>query len=286
MPIAGFDLQGHRGARGLLPENSLPGFRKALELGVTTLEMDVVVAADSTVVVSHEPWMSATTCSHPSGAPVSEAEERDLRIFGMDYDEVERFDCGRRGHPGFPEQQPREVGKPRLIDVLRMAESERLRTGRSAPWYSIETKSRPEWDGQLTPPPPEFVRLVHDVLVAEGVLERSILQSFDPRTLREARKLVPTWILALLVAHEDDPGVDTNLDALGFIPDIYSPDRALLTEGLVRVATGHGMLVIPWTVNEPAEMRALVALGVHGLITDYPDRGRAVLDELGLLTDR
>ena len=118
---APFDVQGHRGARGLLPENSIPGFKRALELGVTTLEMDVVIAADSTVVVSHEPWMSQVICRRPDGSPVEAADE--FNLHRMTYEEIRLFDCGSRGHPLFPRQTKMPVTKPRLSDVIDAAEA-------------------------------------------------------------------------------------------------------------------------------------------------------------------
>lgn len=278
-PLApsGFDVQGHRGARGLAPENSLPAFRRALELGVTTLELDTVVSADSQVVVSHDPWMSAVFCAYPDGRPVRPGD--DVVIYELPYAEVARFDCGSRPNPRFPEQALAPVAKPLLRDVIRLAEAWAEEYGRPV-FYNVETKSRPEGDGRLHPPPADFVGFVWDVVEAEGVADRVTLQSFDVRTLQEARRRDLPLRLALLV---EDVGVldDGNaplrhlrngLDVLGFVPDIYSPQYTLVTPAVVEAAHERGMLVIPWTVNERADMERLRALGVDGLITDYPDR--------------
>ena len=273
-----FDLQGHRGARGLLPENTIPAFLRALELGVTTLEMDTVIAQDSTVVVSHEPWMSGMICAQPSGEPVPRGEQQTYRIFEMTYDEVAQFDCGSRGHPRFPRQEAMQVAKPRLRDVIVAAEAYAREHGLPPVQYNIETKSRPEWDGTFTPDPETFTTLLHTVLVETEVKDRAILQSFDVRTLQVGRRLDPSWRLALLVEARDDPGLAANLDTLGFIPEIYSPAYPLVDADLIREAHARGMLVIPWTVNTLEEMQRLKALGVDGLITDYPDIGVALLD--------
>ena len=270
-------MQGHRGARGLAPENSLPAFRRALELGVTTLELDTVVSADSQVVASHDPWMSAVFCAYPDGRPVQSGD--DVAIYQLPYAEIARFDCGSRPNPRFPEQALEPVAKPLLRDVIRLAEAWAEEHGRPV-FYNVETKSRPEGDGRLHPPPAAFVDRVWDVVESEGVADRVTLQSFDVRTLQEARRRDLPLRLALLV---EDVGVledgdaplghlRNGLDALGFVPDIYSPQYTLVTPGVVEAAHERGMLVIPWTVNERAAMERLQALGVDGLITDYPDR--------------
>ena len=269
---SGFDVQGHRGARGLAPENTLPAFRRGLELGVTTLELDTVISRDREVVVSHDPLMSDVFCSHPDGRPVSRGEE--VVLFDLPYDEIARFDCGSRPNPRFPEQALVSVAKPLLRDVIRLAERWARDNHRDI-FYNVETKSKPATDGQRHPPPEEFVELIWAVVQEEGVAERFTLQSFDVRTLQEARRRVLPIRLALLV-EEDGRDPETSLhagiEALDFMPDIYSPQHTLVTSSVVAAAHTEGMLVIPWTVNERAAMERLKALGVDGLITDYPDR--------------
>lgn len=279
MAPRGFDLQGHRGARGLAPENTMAAFRKALELGVPTLEMDVVVTKDSQVVVSHDPWMSSTICSLPSGEPIPPSEGRQYRIYEMTYDEVKQFDCGTRGHPDFPEQEAMAAHKPLLRDVIQMAETYMAQEERPPVFYNIETKSLPASDGTFHPPPEAFAQLVYDVVVETSVQVRTTLQSFDVRTLQVAEQEDWPVRLALLVGAGDDEGLRENLDRLGFRPDIYSPDHRLVDRKLVIQAHGWGMKVIPWTVNDPATMRRLQELGVDGLITDYPNRAQFLIEE-------
>lgn len=274
-----FDVQGHRGARGLLPENTLPAFLKALELGVTTLEMDVVITRDDQVVVSHEPWMSGTFCSLPSGEPVPVAQEQQYNLYTMTWPEVQAFDCGRRGHPRFPRQQPMQVHKPLLREVIAAAEAWTQMHGRPPVQYNIETKSMPEGDGLFHPVPALFSRLLYDVLADTGIRDRAIVQSFDVRTLQAMRQWDPSLRLALLVAREQNRGLTAHLDALGFTPTIYSPDYRLVDAALVEAVHQAGMHLIPWTVNTLEDMLHLKALGVDGLITDYPNIGRALLDQ-------
>ncbi|WP_022836011.1 glycerophosphodiester phosphodiesterase [Salisaeta longa] len=271
----GFDLQGHRGARGLAPENTWPAFKKALALGVTTLEMDVVISQDGRVVVSHDPWMSPAFCQTPDGAPVQSLQHV---LYQMPYARIRQFDCGQRPNPEFPEQQLTSAPKPLLRTVIERAEAYTRTHDRPAVFYNIETKSRPGGDGQLHPPPDTFAQAVYDVLQATGVTARSTLQSFDVRTLQVAHRRDWPIRLALLVA--DGWGPDTlpeQLAALGFTPAIYSPEHTLVDAALVEAVHERGMQLIPWTVNDPDRMRRLIGLGVDGLITDYPNRALPVL---------
>ena len=275
LPPDGFDLQGHRGARGLAPENTIPAFRRALEIGVTTLEMDVVIAGDGTVVVSHEPWMATEKCLTPEGERFANGKRRN--IYEMTYADVATYDCGSLKLDDFPEQVPTAAPKTRLRDVVQMAEFYTQKHDRPPVFYNIEVKSRPEWDGRFHPEPRTFVERVLAVVTDEEVAPRTTLQSFDPRSLEAVHRQNAAVRTALLVGWMEDDGVDGNLDALSFTPDIYSPAARLVDGTLVTAVHDQGMKLIPWTVNEPATMRRLLRLGVDGLITDYPDRGRTVL---------
>jgi len=279
--ISPFDIQGHRGARGLAPENTLPAFKVALELGVTTLELDTVISADHEVVVSHDPWFSSQICSKPDGEPVTPEEEQEHLIYQIPYAEVARFDCGKRGHPDFPRQQPQAAVKPLLQDVIAFSESYAQEHGRPPARYNVETKSLPDGDGRLHPAPEAFVELIWKVVEETGIAGRFILQSFDARTLREARVRALPIQLALLISpgfHTPKGHLRKGLEDLGFTPDIYSPDFHLVTENVVEMAHNQGILVIPWTVNDAEDMLRLREMGVDGLITDYPD---VAIGELG-----
>lgn len=269
-----FDLQGHRGARGLLPENTVDGFLRALDLGVNTLELDVVVSADSQLVVSHEPWMSHAICSTPEGEPIEEDTRDRYNLYQMPYSDIQQYDCGSRGNAGFPEQEARPTFKPLLTTVIDSVEAYRLTHNLPEVRYNVETKSSPNGDGFFHPNPNAFARLVHTTLSERGVLDRSTVQSFDVRTLQAMRAIDDEVQLALLVG-DTDP-LETHLDVLGFVPEIYSPHYRLVDEALVHEVQERGMKLIPWTVNSVDDMQRLVELGVDGLITDYPDRFSAV----------
>lgn len=272
-----FDLQGHRGARGLYPENTIPAFRRALEIGVHTLEMDLVITADSQVVVSHEPWFSRQICQLPSGEPIPRGRQKQHRIYEMTYEEVARYDCGSRGHRRFPEQMKVEAVKPLLTQVIDTAEAYVDRHDRPPIRYNLETKSQPKWDGTFHPPPERFTELVLEVLREKGVTDRATLQSFDPRTLRVAREREPELALSLLIGRSLRPGLQRHVDRLGFTPDVFSPYYQWVSTRRVEQAHEMGMEVIPWTVNETHAMRNLLEMGVDGIITDYPNRAVELL---------
>lgn len=268
LPVT-FDWQGHRGARGLLPENSIPAFRKALEYPfVRTLELDVAVSADSQIVVSHEPWMNPAICRGPEGEVLTEDEK--INLHQLDYATIRQYDCGSWGHERFPEQEATAVYKPLLREVIESADAYAKELGRELPRYNIEIKSEPDYDGVFAPPPAEFVALVRQEIVRTGIRDRATVQSFDPRIIRELNRQDPDLVIAYL--DEYPGGLDQKLNELGFDPSIYSPYYQTLSANIVRQCHDRGMRVIPWTVNDTAAMRGMIEIGVDGIITDYPDR--------------
>lgn len=275
-----FDVQGHRGARGLKPENTVPAFLAALDLGVTTLEMDVVITKDKQVIVSHEPWMSFEICLDINGNPFKEKDEKKFNIFQMTYEQVKLFDCGSKVHPRFLEQEKAKANKPLLSEVIIAAENHLKNFTRYEVDYNIEIKSEKELDGKYQPKPEEFSDLVYALIDQYLPLDRVVIQSFDFRVLKYWHAKYPEVRLAALV--ENKKSVDENLQELGFIPSIYSPDFKLLSVEVVKelhtkIADSNGrkhhkLRVIPWTVNEVSDMLVLKGMGVDGFITDYPDR--------------
>ncbi len=270
--IPKFDVQGHRGARGLMPENTIPAFLLALDSGVTTLEMDLAITADRQIVVSHEPWMSASICLDSAGNEIREKDEKRFNIFKMTYAEVQQFDCGSKAHERFPEQQKMVVAKPLLLDVILTTERYIKNKTLYEVDYNIEIKSEPSGDNKFHPAPAEFSDLVYQLIDQYLPWERIVIQSFDFRVLKYWHQKYPHVRLAALV--ENNGSIDHNIEKLGFKPSIYSPYYKLLSKADVKYAHDLKMRVIPWTVNEPKEMEELKAMGVDGIITDYPDRAR------------
>ena len=269
-----FDLQGHRGCRGLLPENTLPAFLHAVDLGVTTLELDVVITSDKEVLVSHEPFFSHEICLNPNGAEIPESEEKTHNIYTLSLAECQAYDCGSKFVERFPDQQKMKVSKPSLREVFATVEEHVKQKGLPPVRYNIETKSKPEGDDLFHPQPAEFVELLYGVIQEAGTQSQVSLQSFDVRTLQVAQEKELDLTLVLLVENEE--GAEANLQALGFTPDVYSPWFKLIGADLPAFCRDKGMQLIPWTVNEEADIHKMLDLGVDGLISDYPDRVLAI----------
>ncbi len=269
------DLQGHRGARGLMPENTIPAFIKALDLGVNTLEMDVVITKDQKVLLSHEAFMSSEICLDSLGQAIPDSLAKFLNIYEMTAEEVQKYDCGSKPFARFPKQQKLKVSKPLLSTVIDTVEAYIAAKNLPPVSYNIETKSVPNGDDRYHPKPDDFVRLLLEVVKEKGILDRTIIQSFDPRTLQSTKKLEKGAVVALLVYNED--GYEANIERLGFMPEIYSCYFPLVTDSLMDYAQSQKMKVIPWTVNDTADMNRMIEMGVDGIITDYPDLGVEVL---------
>lgn len=268
------DIQGHRGARGLMPENTIPAFLRAIEEGVTTLELDVIITKDNKVLVSHEPYMSSGICSKPDGNPVKANESKDLNIYQMTYDEVKQFDCGLRGNSRFPEQEKLAVSKPLLRDVIRTVEKYLVDNKLPKLSYNIEVKSSENGDDIYHPGIEKFTELVYKLTTSMLSKDRFSIQSFDFRVLQHWHKTYTGVKLVALVQNRN--GVEANLNNLGFVPDIYSPNYLLLNKKAVALCHEKGMKVVPWTVNEVNIMKRLIEIGVDGIITDYPNRAKGL----------
>ncbi|GAB3635178.1 glycerophosphodiester phosphodiesterase family protein [Hymenobacter arcticus] len=266
------EVHGHRGCRGLLPENTLPAFLHALALGVDVLELDVVISQDQQVVISHEPWLSARLGSGPDGEPIDPQHEREYNLYHLPYATIRGCVVGEQPHPGFPTQQRLTTYRPLLREVLQATEAARQRLGRPQVGYSVELKSTPSGDDVFHPQPTPFVKLVLAELAAVAVLPRTTLLSFDARILQAARQLSPS--LALCLLSEDPTPAEMLFQQLGFVPETFGPDFQLLSQRRVMdLATRYPALrLVPWTVNATSDLQRAITWGVAGITTDYPDR--------------
>ena len=300
-PAQGLDLQGHRGARGLLPENTLPAFARALEIGVTTLELDTAVTRDGVVVVSHDAILNPDITRDPQGQWLT---RNDIAIHDLTFAELQQYDVGRINPQStyarrFPEQQPLDGTRiPRLADVFALAQ----RAGNRDLRFNIETKISPE-HAHRTPPPAEFARALIALIRVAGLEKRAAIQSFDWRTLQVVQQEAPEIATVYLTVQQ--PWLD-NVRAGdtsspwtagrhvsrfgGSLPQIvkaaggtaWSPHYGEVTQSALREAQRLGLKVIVWTVNEPRDIERMIALGVDGIISDYPDRLRRVAAARGL----
>lgn len=298
-PAPAFDLQGHRGARGLLPENTLAGFEAALAIGVSTLELDVGLSRDGVLVVHHDRWLGAATARGPDGAFLS---GREPLISALTLEELRRYDVGRLNPQSpyaanFATQRPADGARiPTLAEVLALADrSPHIR-------FNIETKLSPNAAAD-TADPETFAQALAAAVRAAGLAARVSVQSFDWRTLRAMARIAPEIARVCLTSQSPNfdtvgrgkPGLSpwTGLDVGqhgGSTPRlaaaagcaVWSPAFRDLEPERLAEAHALGLKVIPWTVNEPADMARLIALGVDGLITDYPDRAREAMAAKGL----
>ncbi|TBN05681.1 glycerophosphodiester phosphodiesterase [Hyunsoonleella flava] len=264
------DIQGHRGCRGLFPENTLEAFGKAIELGVHTLELDVAVSKDDVVIVSHEPFMSRTICLDLDGNEIPKSLGKAYNLYQMTLDSIQQFDCGTKFHPRFPNQQKLKTYKPSLDAVFKTAKSKNPDIK-----FNIELKAKPEYDGIYTPKPERFVALVLDIVKANDALELTNLQSFDLRILEEIKQQAPEMRVALLV--DENETIWSKIGRLSYLPEIVSPHYKLLDAKTVRNLQAEHFKVIPWTINDTDWLQQMIDFKVDGIITDYPDRLIALL---------
>ena len=269
------DLQGHRGMRGLFPENSILGFLKALELGVNTLELDIVMSGDTQLVVSHEPFISSAICQYPGGRQIPKEMEKELNMYHMTYQEIKAFDCGSLFNNDFLLQEKSRISKPLLTEVLDTVEQVATAKGQLI-HYNIELKSELALEGIYHPEVAVFCQVAYQAINDQVDWRRITIQSFDFRILRYFNKHYPEVQLALLI--ENELSWELNIDSLGFKPEIYSCDYALLSAETISELQEINMKVIPWTVNDSIDMRQLIHWGVNGLITDYPNIALQILN--------
>ena len=266
-----FDKQGHRGCRGLMPENTILAMLKALDLGVTTLEMDICFSKDKKALLSHEPFFNHEITTTPDGSFITEKEEKNYNLFKMDYSAIVKYDVGQKQHPRFMQQEKIKAVKPLLTDVFDAVKNYMMTARRPYPFFNIETKTMPATDNVFHPAPEEFVELLMKVITEKQMQDFVIIQSFDFRTLQYLHKKYPAIKTALLIEDYDKRTVEEQLNTLGFTPTIYSPAYSLATAVVLSKCHQQNIKIIPWTVNDKKEIERLKALGVDGIISDYPN---------------
>lgn len=262
------EVQGHRGDRGNFPENTIPAFLSAVKKGVAVIELDVVISKDQKVVVSHETFMSAQYMSDYDGNPISKEKEHSYNLYEMTYDSIKKFDSGSRGNAGFPSQQKIKTYKPLLSEVIDSVEQYIKINNLKPIRYNIEIKSEKADYGIRQPQPDVFSAMVMKIIQDKGIEKRMNIQSFDPELLNVLHKKYSKTIIAFLVG---EGNLTENLAKLDFVPQIYSPNYKLLDKKQVGALRTLKMKIIPWTVNEDADIDRILALHVDGIITDYPE---------------
>ncbi|MFN0081691.1 MAG: glycerophosphodiester phosphodiesterase family protein [Ferruginibacter sp.] len=269
--IANFDYQGHRGCRGLMPENTIPAMLKAIDLGVITLEMDVVFTKDNVAILSHEPFFNHEITTKADGIFVEESEEKKYNIYKMTFAETQKYDVGLKQHPRFEKQQKTAAYKPSLAGMIDSVEAYTAKNNLAKISYNIETKTLPATDKVYHPAPAAFVGMLMKVIIFKKIEDRVTIQSFDRRTLQYLHKKYPTLKTALLVEASDKNSFRKQLKDLGFSPTVYSPEESLVNPNLITECHKRNIQIIPWTVNDKKDISKLKKMGVDGIISDYPD---------------
>lgn len=244
-------VHGHRGARAMYPENTIPAFEYAIQAGVDVLEMDVAVTKDNVLVISHDPQLNPEICKGP---------QPNALIHSLTFEQVREYDCGALRNPRFPTQHPVPGTRiPTLDQVLSLSTQGNFE-------YNIETKSFPDHP-DYTPAPDVFAQMMLDQIRKHHLEARAIVQSFDFRTLHAMQRLAPEIRLSAL--YEGKPR-DFTAIAQEAHAQIISPEFQLVTPEQVKSAHAANLQVVPWTANSPADWDKLIAAGVDAIISDNP----------------
>ena len=256
-------VHGHRGARAIYPENTIPAFEYAIQIGADVLEMDVAVTKDNVLVISHDPHINAEICKGPHPG---------IAIHELTLSELREYDCGALKNPHFSKQQPVPGTRiPALDEVLSLARGNNVQ-------FNIETKSFPDHP-ELTPAPDVFASMLLDVIRKHKLESRSIVQSFDFRTLHAMKRLAPDIRLSALWEGDSRPFADIAREGEA---GIISPLFKLVTPQQVKTAHQAKIQVVPWTADTPADWQMLIDAGVDAIITDDPEALIGYLKEKGL----
>jgi glycerophosphoryl diester phosphodiesterase len=270
MPMPAFNKEGHRGTRGLMPENTIPAMYKAIDLDVNTVEVDVVFSKDGKVVISHDVYFHPDITTTPAGKQLTSKEAQQLVLYNMNYDSIKKYDVGLKVHPDFPLQKKIPAYKPLLGELIDSTNSYAASKGKTI-LYNIELKTNPANDGIKTPPVEAFVDGVMKVVKEKKLESRCYLQSFDFRPMQIIHKKYPGIVTAILISGNDKRTFVQQLEELGYTPEMYSPHYSVVTPELIKECHARGIKIIPWTVNSIEEMKKLKNMNVDGIITDYPD---------------
>ncbi|MFT4660049.1 MAG: glycerophosphoryl diester phosphodiesterase [Patiriisocius sp.] len=262
------DWQGHRGSRGTMPENTIPSFITAIDHGVSTIELDVVLSGDGEVVVSHEPFFSSIISSPPHGGAIDSTNERSFNIYKMTMEEISKWDVGSKDHPVFKEQRKAFASKPTLKQTFLEVENH-IQTNNLKPInYSIEIKCFEETERDFHPDPVTFTNKVIDEIMTAGMLDRTIIQAFDRRVINVVKSTNPKLKCSFLF-QDDYKNIIEEIEKLEHKPDIFGPQYKLVDKKLVDYCHDKEIMVIPWTVNEKSSIIELISIGVDGIISDF-----------------
>jgi glycerophosphoryl diester phosphodiesterase len=264
-----FYKEGHRGTRGLMPENTIPAMIKGVEAGANVIEVDVYLTKDGKVLIAHDPFVNVSHSLYDDGKEIAKEDAKKYVWRKMNYEDIRKFDVGSKPYPAYPQQQKIKTYMPLLGELIDSVEAHVAANNLPKPIYNIELKTSLKFDSlQYNASPAEVVKAVIDDVSSRSIGNRFYIQSFDVRPLQIVHQQHPAITIGYLTVGKN---LDSNLKSLGFIPHIYSPEFNLVTKQMVDVCHSKKMKLVPWTVNDKEKMKSLIADGVDGIITDYPN---------------
>jgi glycerophosphoryl diester phosphodiesterase len=269
-PLPAFMKIGHRGTRGLMPENTIVSMTKAIETGANTIEVDVHVTKDGKIIVYHDESFNPEYTLMPDGTEIPKTEREKYRFYQMNYDEIKPFIIGSKEYPAYPKQQRIATYTPLLSELIDSVEAYTASGNLPRVYFLVEVKSKEKTDGIEQPAPEEFMEKLMQVLGPKNLGHRLIIQSFDMRPLQVLHRKYPAIALGFLT-DDRKATMEENLARLGFTPAFYNPHFSLVTEEMVKKCHAKKIRVTPWTVNNTSEMVKQKAMQVDGIITDYPN---------------
>jgi len=262
-----FDKQAHRGGAGLMPENSIPAAINAVKNG-WTIEMDIYMTKDSQLVVTHDPHIVSLYAQYPDGHPVLKSEESRLLIKNMNYAEVKSFDIGSRFYPVFPDQQKTKTYIPLLSELIDTAENYARQHHLTPPHYNIQPGPAYTITDDFRT---DYVRKMMNIILAKQIGKRSMFQAFDLGMLETVHRDYPGKIKTFYLVGASHKDLNKALDRLSFKPDYISPAYTIVNQQMVDACHAKGIKIIPWTVDRQEDIDKLKAMGVDGIISNYPN---------------
>ncbi|HEX6427368.1 MAG TPA: glycerophosphodiester phosphodiesterase family protein [Niastella sp.] len=264
-----FYKEGHRGTRGLMPENTIPAMKKGVETGANCIEVDVYLTKDGKVLIAHDPYVNVTHSLYNDGSEIAKGDAKKYIWHQMNYEDIRKFDVGSKSYPAYPQQQKIKTSMPLLGELIDSVEAYVTANNLPKPIYNIELKTSVRFDSlKYNASPAEVVDAVLKDVEPRNIGNRFYIQSFDVRPLQYVHKKHPGIVIGYLTSGKN---LDSNLKSLGFFPHIYSPEFSLVNKAMADYCHSKNMKLVPWTVNDKEKMKSLIADGVDGIITDYPN---------------
>ncbi len=264
---------GHRGTRGLMPENTIPAMIRGLQESANTIEFDVHITKDGQVLVYHDASFTPSYTTMPDGSDIPADKRSAYTFYSMNYADVRQFIIGEKFYQAYPEQQRMRSYAPLLSEMIDSVEAYTKAHHLPPPYYLLEIKSSEKTDGKEQPVPEVFIDKLMALKQLEPLGNRLLIQSFDMRPLQVLHRRYPQIKLGFLT-EDKKAGFEEHLTQLGFTPYFYNPYWKLVTPALVNKCHEKNIKIVPWTINEIADMKLVKSMAVDGIITDYPNRLR------------